>query len=1062
MTGIDGSDRQDIRLAVVMNGGVSLAVWIGGVSVELHHLAMARSWEQPVYDPLLDLLNADARVDVIAGTSAGGLNGAFLALGLAWERDIASVGDLWRDKGALGDLLRNPLHRNPPSLLKGSYFLDELRKALQHVKDSSPPKSASGGTADERPVELILTGTLWRGRQTSFCDDMGVRMTEVDHDARFTFATDGIGGPNATSLRDESVVDQLAVAARCSSSFPAAFEPHWVTVPQSSSGGDGPWPSTAGLANFRTSQYVVDGGVLLNKPIRPALEAIYRQTGQLQVRRILTYVVPDPGEAAPLPQIPDTAAPDSSNEPVPEAPEVLLGVLTRLRSTDSVSRELAEIRSRNEEVRLRRQARGRFASAMTKVAEPLSEAAWQGYLEVRVQHAAETIGRWLTTGQQADAASRWSEREIVACLRTLLWDRREQEDSFIPGGESAADAADRTNEEWDWGQTTVRRLFDMTTDVLKRAIWLAPMNSTHRSDILEQRQQASKVFKEIQANWEELGQQWSAAGATAPTRGDDGLGRATASSMQQLKKWLIGELDKWSNPPNAKTPDFAARRGQRFLQAERLAECLADCSKALHHIAENGNTIVDPDGIEKVRLQALTGYLLDPSGTVCSRIRPRIRRIRRIRSRMLLLDVVQLAYAGAHHEVEQEVELVQFSSNSPDLLTGKQLHHFGAFYRASWRVNDWIHGRMDGAAHLVRTLMSVERLRQVSASNDGKDKEATELLVVKIRKCAVDATEPVDRTWLEGRWDEEYANACSTFASRVVSGPESADTGTGTGTGTGNMESDPLGLCVEAVTRALQTHILRQDLHRLADAVRAEGDGRPTGSTAWLAEYDTENTTARTAQQPMGPAELWKLWNSARTIGSQRITQEVGGDLLANTAAHTAAVIANSVGPLSQVKAVGTVLGALRGYTLAVWAMIHFLTRPGSFGNRVVQLALATGGVLLAVSLVVPAMPVAFTLVGVLVLLAGWSAAALLTPDARRVGYRLAIAAGLAGIAVAGYAWWDLSRREDMTQALWSLAIKLGVGLLVVLLGWWVAGARESGFFGAFRLALRSWLSRRR
>ncbi|MFF8289652.1 hypothetical protein ACF068_10560 [Streptomyces sp. NPDC016309] len=81
--GDEDIDRQDIRLAVVMNGGVSLAVWIGGVAVELHHLAMARRWAEPVYRPLLDLLHADARVDVIAGTSAGGLNGAFLALGLA-------------------------------------------------------------------------------------------------------------------------------------------------------------------------------------------------------------------------------------------------------------------------------------------------------------------------------------------------------------------------------------------------------------------------------------------------------------------------------------------------------------------------------------------------------------------------------------------------------------------------------------------------------------------------------------------------------------------------------------------------------------------------------------------------------------------------------------------------------------------------------------------------------------------------------------------------------------------------------------------------------------------
>ena len=84
-------DRQDIRLAVVMNGGVSLAVWMGGMTLELQRLAMARRRGDGGYLPLLDLLQADARVDVIAGTSAGGINGAFLALGLAHGRDIAQM-----------------------------------------------------------------------------------------------------------------------------------------------------------------------------------------------------------------------------------------------------------------------------------------------------------------------------------------------------------------------------------------------------------------------------------------------------------------------------------------------------------------------------------------------------------------------------------------------------------------------------------------------------------------------------------------------------------------------------------------------------------------------------------------------------------------------------------------------------------------------------------------------------------------------------------------------------------------------------------------------------------
>ncbi|WP_093631459.1 DUF3376 domain-containing protein [Streptomyces sp. 3213.3] len=80
---------------------------------------------------------------------------------------------------------------------------------------------------------------------------------------------------------------------------------------------------------------------------------------------------------------------------------------------------------------------------------------------------------------------------------------------------------------------------------------------------------------------------------------------------------------------------------------------------------------------------------------------------------MLRLDVVQLAFSGAAQDVEQEVALIQVSATSPHLVTGRQLHHFGASWRSSWRVNDWIHGRLDGAEHIVRMLLSPERLRRI-------------------------------------------------------------------------------------------------------------------------------------------------------------------------------------------------------------------------------------------------------------------------------------------------------------------------------------------------------------
>ncbi|MGI5478689.1 patatin-like protein [Streptomyces lavendofoliae] len=1032
-------DRQDIRLAVVMNGGVSLAVWIGGVAVELHHLAMARTWAKPdpVYRPLLDLLHADARVDVIAGTSAGGLNGAFLALGLAQNRRITSIRDLWRNKGSLTELLQHPLRKQPPSLLRGDYFHKEISGALKKVLTSDPPDVApvaGGGAGDERPVELFLTGTLWDGRETTFSDDMGVRMTEVDHDARFLFKTGtGETSPPDGDLSNVAVVDQLALAARCSSSFPAAFEPQWVTMTKPKPDqagddqmGDGPWPSDAGRANFRTSQYVIDGGILLNKPIRPALEAVYRQTAQFQVRRLLTYVVPDPGER-PAPSSKPARSDDTPGE-VPNAPEVLLDVLTRLRSTDSVSRELTEVRRRNEDVQQRRRARDRFAIAMTTTAGALSETAWPGYVDVRIRHAAQTIGRWMITGQRSDRKERWSEREIVSYLTQLLGDRRQQPapaSSFIPIGDSAAKAAKRTGEDWDWGQSTVRRLRDMTVDVLKRAVWLAPTGSEQRRAIVDQRQQASTVFKEIQADWGELGDHWCRVGADLPDREEDELGQVTPASVEQLRHKLKEELDIWGKPPNPGSREIAA---ERYAWALRLAGCLDACTDALREVAEMGNTAVDPDGSETERLKALTDFLLEPATPTAKRRGlpswTGKRRPAAVLSRMLLLDVVQLAYAETHHGVEQEVELVQFSSQNPELLTGRQLHHFGAFHRESWRINDWIHGRMDAAAHLAQCLLSAERLRQLYSDENPAD------VVRRIRACAVDATEPADRTYLRMQW-LKHASKCLDFVTDriTVDGPVPG--------AVDNPQDDPrLAQCADALTHALQTNILRHDLCELAKAVRSEGPGRPTSSTQWLNEYDAQIKAAD--DKLLAPGKMWNQWNSAKEkISKQRLTQELGGDDLANTVAHAAAVTVNSVGPVSRVKAVGVVLSALRGYTLAVWAMVHFLTRTGRFGDRVVRLALATGGVMLAVSLFVPAMPVAFTLAGVLVLLAGWSAAALLSPKARRVGLRLAVATAVVVLAFAGYISWG--RPDYDRDALWKLAVKLGIGLLIVLLGWWIS-----------------------
>jgi patatin-related protein len=1079
MTNTPDVDCEEIRFAVVMNGGVSLAVWISGVTLELEHLAMGRRWGETTYGPLLDLLNADAWVDVIAGTSAGGLNGAFLALGLARDRDIALLRDLWRDQGSLEKLLRDPLSKNPPSLMMGDdYFLGRVRAALGDVV--TQPDRTAGPKRVDRSVELILTGTLWQGRSTTFTDDMGAPITEMDHDATFRFAASGGGTGGSGDLRAATVLDELAAAARCTSSFPGAFEPHWVEVTNADAQGDGPWASSAGMANFRESQYVIDGGVLLNKPIRPALEAVHRQTAGFQVRRVLAYVAPEPGERLAV-----GAGRAAADRCVPQAREVLLGVLARLRSTDSISRELAEIRAHNREAHSRRRARDRLATAMTgTVTDGLSGGAWQGYLEVRVDLAARTIGRLVAAGQPV-GSSRWSEPELVAALRQVIWSRRFRPGRFfIPKDKHCEEAVARTDADWDWGQTTVQRLGDMTVDVLKRAVWLAPANSTARQRIVRCRQDVGAMLDAIRADSGQLDEYWSTSPVGAdptPPRRAEALG--TATNTADLEEWLARILDGWDRAP-APSSGTGGRREALYKQAIGLADKLHECADAINSVATSPQPAIDPEGLEGDRLKALYEYLLAPARSRDSEQRPSD-----VLERMLRLDVVQLAFSGASPDVEQEVELVQFSATDPHALTGVQLHHFGAFYRPSWRVNDWLHGRMDGAAHIVRTLLSVERLRQrgavlvddvdLASERVAQARQArTADLLHQVHRAATSAASADDAEWLDTEWRRSDEFRCRSLLDQLVTvtpaavhagaerppGGAASHSGGGAEPHSGGAEPhsggaephpggaapgadigapdagapSPVECCIQPITRSLQTHILREDLPALAEAIRYEGEDTPPRSRSWLASYDAATGSVA---GPLPAPKLWDLWTQAQHVGAQRIGGEMGGDTFARTVAQAMTVAANTVGSPTKLRTITAVQSALRGYTLAVWAMVALLTGRSRFGARVVELVVAAGGVLFAAAIFVPAMPLGFTLTGLLLLLAGASAAALLTREARAVGVRLAGVSLLAAAVLSGYVYWDWTR-HGLSSAIWSLMVKVFVGVLVVLVGWWVAKAR--------------------
>ena len=96
--------EKELRLALVCYGGISLAVYMHGITKEIWHLVRAShghhaggdrgTGSQAVYRDLLDEIEAQGALkvrvlaDIIAGASAGGINGIFLAQAIATGQSL--------------------------------------------------------------------------------------------------------------------------------------------------------------------------------------------------------------------------------------------------------------------------------------------------------------------------------------------------------------------------------------------------------------------------------------------------------------------------------------------------------------------------------------------------------------------------------------------------------------------------------------------------------------------------------------------------------------------------------------------------------------------------------------------------------------------------------------------------------------------------------------------------------------------------------------------------------------------------------------------------------------
>src|SRR5687768_369176 len=103
--------EKELRLALVCYGGISLAIYMHGITKEIWHLTRAsrdfhdavepsegsRGVYQQIFEDIAHHADLKLRVltDIIAGASAGGINGIFLAQAVETGQSLDPLTEMW-------------------------------------------------------------------------------------------------------------------------------------------------------------------------------------------------------------------------------------------------------------------------------------------------------------------------------------------------------------------------------------------------------------------------------------------------------------------------------------------------------------------------------------------------------------------------------------------------------------------------------------------------------------------------------------------------------------------------------------------------------------------------------------------------------------------------------------------------------------------------------------------------------------------------------------------------------------------------------------------------------
>ncbi|MCW2350312.1 patatin-related protein [Sphingobium sp. B12D2B] len=353
--------EKELRLALVCYGGVSLAVYMHGVTKEIWHLAQAsrdfRSGRPGnlVYQRILETCLAETGLrvrilpDIIAGASAGGINGVYLAQAIESGQSLDPLTELWLRCADVDILLdpdarplsrftkfwaapllwlllrrrndtvsrtvapetRSEVRRKLSNFIRARWFappfggkgftelLLNAFDAMEKARETEPEKSGGSLLPRGHPLDLFVTATDFTGHEERLRLNSPPEISETEH--RLTIGFHARGGQPRT-LADPA---ELAFAARATASFPGAFPPFTAReMDKVLADRSRAWPgrdaflrrvlpghSATGDAE---DAVLIDGSVLANAPFAQAIDALKNRPARRTVDRRFVFIEPTP------------------------------------------------------------------------------------------------------------------------------------------------------------------------------------------------------------------------------------------------------------------------------------------------------------------------------------------------------------------------------------------------------------------------------------------------------------------------------------------------------------------------------------------------------------------------------------------------------------------------------------------------------------------------------------------------------------------------------------------------------------------------------------------------